>query len=189
MANFDYLESIYTNISDTNFSLTVSIFSLVMYCLLLKKANESGWKILIPYYGEYTIFKIAKKKSLFWWQLMIGIITTIVSVTLLGLSIFMLETEGETAGLLISSVVCSILILILSIALIIINVKRSVGLAKVFGQTTAFGIGILFLEPIFIAIMALNKDIKYIETETSRYNDFSDKDSDFCTYENQFDKF
>ena len=40
-----------------------------------------------------------------------------------------------------------------------------------------------------VCVFVESKDIKYIETETSRYNDFSDKDSDFYTYEDQFDKF
>lgn len=180
MTDLNYLESIYSSLPDTNFSLIISIFSLVMYWMLLEKAGENGWKILIPYYSEYTIFKIAKKRNLFWWQLVIGIVTVISAITLLTMSIFMIEAESEMSGLVTGCIINSVLIFILSIVLFVIKVKRSIGLSKAFGQSTAFGVGILFIEPVFIAIIALNTNIQYVQGQSM----LNDENAIF--YENEF---
>lgn len=186
MTILNYFENLYDAMSSINISVVVQIFSFIMYWLLFEKAKEQGWKSLIPYYNEYIIFKIAKKKKLFWWQLAIGAIALIGTAILFGISVFMFNTAEEITGLVIGYIISGILLFVAVIILLVIKVKRSIGLAKAFGQTTAFGIGIFFLEPIFIAIIAISKDIKYIESNNIVSNNFIEDTVDLHTYENQF---
>ena len=53
---------------------------------------------------------------------------------------------------------------------LIYNVK----LAKSFGQTVGFGIGLWFLSPVFTAIIAFSSDIKYVGPSVKGDLDFKD---------------
>ena len=57
---------------------------------------------------------------------------------------------------------------------ILFSISYSIKLAKSFGQTPGFGIGLFFLSPIFTAILAFNKNINYIGTAVNGDIDFKD---------------
>ena len=61
-----------------------------------------------------------------------------------------------------------------SIALVLFAISYSIKLAKSFGQSTAFGIGLWLLSPIFIPIIAFNSDIKYVGPSVNGDIDFND---------------
>ena len=48
------------------------------------------------------------------------------------------------------------------VALMLFTISYSIKLAKSFGQSTGFGIGLALVNPIFVAIIAFDKDIKYV---------------------------
>ena len=57
---------------------------------------------------------------------------------------------------------------------ILFSISYSIKLAKSFGQTPGFGIGLFFLSPIFTAILAFNKNINYIGPSVNGDIDFKD---------------
>lgn len=59
------------------------------------------------------------------------------------------------------------------ILFILFTISYSIKLAKSFGQSTGFGIGLAFLNPIFTAIIAFNKDINYVGTTVNGDIDFN----------------
>lgn len=61
-----------------------------------------------------------------------------------------------------------------SVVVLLFTISYSIKLAKAFGQTTAFGIGLCFLNPIFTAIIAFSNDIKYIGPTVNGDIDFND---------------
>ena len=61
-----------------------------------------------------------------------------------------------------------------SFALLFFEIVLSIKIAKSFGQSVPFGIGIAFLEPIFAGIIAFNKDIKYVGPVVKGDIDFND---------------
>ena len=61
-----------------------------------------------------------------------------------------------------------------SIALVLFAISYSIKLAKSFGQSTAFGIGLWLLSPIFIPIIAFSSDIKYVGPSVNGDIDFND---------------
>jgi hypothetical protein len=57
---------------------------------------------------------------------------------------------------------------------LIFMISLNIKLAKSFGQSEAFGIGLWLLNPIFIAIIAFSKDIKYVGASVNGDIDFND---------------
>ena len=105
------------------------------------KAGVAGWKSFVPIYGDYTEYQIAWSTKWFWINL-------------------------------IASCCCSMLMFIPVIGPIIIaasmcvayfiNVFFNLQLAKAFGKSEGFGIGLIVCGPIFRFLLAFDKDIKYI---------------------------
>lgn len=60
------------------------------------------------------------------------------------------------------------------IALILFVISYSIKLAKSFGQSVSFGIGLWLLNPVFTAIIAFSKDINYVGPSVKGDIDFND---------------
>lgn len=60
------------------------------------------------------------------------------------------------------------------VALMLFTISYSIKLAKSFGQSTGFGIGLALVNPIFVAIIAFDKDIKYVGQSVNGDIDFND---------------
>ena len=61
-----------------------------------------------------------------------------------------------------------------TIALALFSISYSIKLAKSFGQSTGFGIGLWLVNPIFVAIIAFSKDINYVGPAVNGDIDFND---------------
>ena len=102
---------------------------------IFKKAGKPGWIAFIPFYNTYTFFEITWEKG---W---VGVVMTI-------------------APLLIPEDLHAIKD-IFSIIEFVIYITTILKLAKVFGKSTGFTVGLLFLPLIFIPILAFDSS-KYI---------------------------
>ena len=61
-----------------------------------------------------------------------------------------------------------------AIAALLFSITYNIKLAKSFGQSVGFGIGLLIVSPIFMAIIAFSKDIKYVGPAVNGDIDFHD---------------
>ncbi len=61
-----------------------------------------------------------------------------------------------------------------SIALLLFTISYSIKIAKSFGQSVGFGIGLWLINPVFAAIIAFSKDINYVGPAVSGDIDFND---------------
>lgn len=95
------------------------------------KAGEAGWKSLIPYYSQYILFRIVWNTGMFWAFFGASIGSTVFAR--LGLSAF--------------AIICSI-------ATFIIGLIQLNKLSKAFGHGLGFTLGLIFLNPIFVLILA-----------------------------------
>ncbi len=95
------------------------------------KAGEAGWKCLIPFYSTYVRFSFTWDTTYFWIILGIAVVSAIISA----LHIPVIGT-------------------LLSIASIVINIIALHKLSKSFGHDIGFTLGLIFLNPIFILILA-----------------------------------
>jgi hypothetical protein len=114
--------------------LFVTFVALVIYIIawwrLFGKAGEPGWKILIPFYGEYVTYKVAWKPIFFWVALGLGVVG---------------------GGI---SVVMPLFAWVISIAGIVLTVLFYINLAKAFNRGGGFVVGLIFLNLIFLLILA-----------------------------------
>lgn len=150
---------------------------ILTYCIrwfIFVKAGQKGWKALIPFYSDYITYKIA-------WDGRIYLATLIASIasTVLG-SIFGLIAPA--LGMFFSIVLSTVATAAKAIADLILNFK----LARAFGKSDYFFVGLYFLNNVFTAILAFGeceyqgppKDKigvpKFIEKFGKKNNDFVD---------------
>ena len=61
-----------------------------------------------------------------------------------------------------------------AVAVLLFEISKNIKLAKSFGKEVGFGIGITFLNPIFLAIIAFDSSITYKGKEVNGNIDFND---------------
>ncbi len=125
--------------------VVLSIFVIVWWILqiiavwkIFKKAGEKGWKSIIPIYNQVMLFKISGISPWFVLALIILYVLTVVPNTIV-----------------------HFIIMILSM---IIQIYQYCMLAKSFGKGTAFTLGLIFLNPIFLMILGFGSS-KYVGVE------------------------
>lgn len=140
------------------FGLIFAILSIIAYWKIFEKAGEKGWKILIPIYDVYILFKICGIKNWFWAMLCASIIASILMAVNMPPYI-----EDATGYHLDYSVDLSkyptyvIGIVISCVASIIMEVAIAIKLAKAFGKGVGYTLGIIFFPYIFTLILGFGK--------------------------------
>ncbi|HOO28336.1 MAG TPA: DUF5684 domain-containing protein [Lachnospiraceae bacterium] len=128
------------------FCLILYVLYVIAYWKLFTKAGEAGWKSIIPIYNGYILYKIGWQVKWFWIVLGLGVISNILSAI------------GGNSPVVIIIVICTLMSVAAGIISgIIFNLK----LAKAYGKGTGFGIGLIFLNTIFVFILAFG-DSKYV---------------------------
>lgn len=126
-------------------------FGILVNYLVLEKAGERGWKSLIPFYRDYLEYKLYWNKNLYW----INLIMPFVGITCFCIgSILYYNTT-----LLVVTFVLGTILLITSL---IFDIGLKIKKGKCFGESGAFGIGLILLNTIFCAILAFDKKCQYI---------------------------
>lgn len=103
---------------------------------IFTKAGEEGWKAIIPLYNSYVLLSIIKVPQLFWGWLVCIIVANI------NLGTF------SMIGL---------------IGTIVISIITCVKVAKAFGKSGGFAIGLIFLPAIFYPILAFGSSKYQVE--------------------------
>ena len=143
----------------------VSVFMIVVLWFVFVKAERPGWAAIIPFYHSYLANEIAGLKVIWF---IIGMSCAIISSILLTFGIIMtiggLSHDIPTIGTGTSVIGIMMIIVgfLISILPMIWWALIANGIAKAFGQSTGFAVGIFFLSPVFLAIIAWSSDIKYI---------------------------
>ena len=156
------------NNANSLFMLKIWLIFIVVYAIvyviinwfLFKKAGQPAWAALIPVYDMYIFQKIAGLKI--YWLIAVIIfyahsmwLVIIFVNAVVSKDIYIL---AENFWVLESSQIFLILFYVFWAFI-------SVGLARKFGRKEEFAIGIFFLIPIFLGILAFNKRIKYKSVE------------------------
>ena len=161
-------------------NLAVTVLTIIASWIMYAKAGEPGWAAIVPFYSSYVRFKIAGKKKLFWGYLVaciasiVGCILLMYEIIASGLSVMTSgymgsyydstygyggSSIGNHMGMLIFAV---ILVIAAIIAAAVMNILCCVGLSHAFGKGAGFACGLIFLNVIFICIIAFNKNIVYV---------------------------
>ncbi len=130
------------------------VFVIGWYVLILAarwrvftKAGLAGWKSLIPIYSEYCTFKISWKTMFFWIVIAAGIVSGMLTNMMDGQ-----ETVSALVRLLASAA---------GVTVTIINLVMNIKLSQRFGHGILFGLGLMFLTPVFTLILGLG-DSEYL---------------------------
>ena len=169
-------------------NLAVMVLTIVASWIMYAKAGEHGWAAIVPFYSSYVRFRIAGKKKLFWGYLVatigiiVGCIILMYEIIASGLSVMTSSYMGSYydstygyagnrigahMGMLIFAL---ILIIIAMIAALVMNILCCVGLSHAFGKGAGFACGLIFLNVIFVCIIAFNKNIVYVGDGYSNNN-------------------
>lgn len=124
--------------------LALMVFAIVCLWKIFVKAGEAGWKSLIPIYNVYVYYKVAWEGKYFLYLLLGGILVGV--LTGIGLS----GNSGAVAG------IGSFLTVLLYAATTVVSIIASVKLAKRFGKSSGFAVGLILLSIIFQAILAFD---------------------------------
>lgn len=121
------------------------VVQVIAYWKLFTKAGEPGWKSIIPFYNSYILFKIAWSTKFFWLMLAVAVGGGFIGGILAALL-------SETAAVVVAFVM--IVYWIIAVFAIVISIVLCVKLAQAYGKGVGFAIGLVFLNIIFILILA-----------------------------------
>ena len=152
------------------------ILHLVAWCKLFTKAGLPWERMFVPIYGTYWQFKVAESPGIFWINFFSPMLIS--GITLFsGVGIFAATTkavnnysrtsysgsrrvsssaasssalENQVIG---SLSIVGIIVIILAVALFVLNCIWLVRLAKCYGRSGGFAVGLILLYPIFILIL------------------------------------
>ena len=113
---------------------------------MFEKAGEKPWKAFIPFYGEYTLYRLTWSKLLYFVRLWLIALSNL--------------ANPETSGLLAQGVA-----LVLAITAIAISAVSAQKTARSYGKGTGFGIGLWLLPPLYCLIASFGKDGKICTLE------------------------
>ncbi|MBR3368615.1 hypothetical protein IKG45_02370 [Candidatus Saccharibacteria bacterium] len=165
------MSSMFSNL----FSLATAILVIIGTWKILEKAGEQGWKALIPFYNSYTLYKVFWEKKWFWISLIPVALTTIGVVALIGFGVmaFVFANGSSSSNSFVATGIISIIgaVLLMIAGMIfqfVLSVILNVKIAKAFGKTGGFAVGLILLAPIFYMILGCSKDIKYIKSKEAK---------------------
>lgn len=111
------------------------ILNVVAYWRIFTKAGEAGWKSLIPVYNTYVQYRLTWNTKMFFVSLVLSLLTGTLSMI------------GGTAENLSYAI---------SLILAVIQLTALYKLAEAFGRGILFAVGLVFLNPIFLLILAFS---------------------------------
>ena len=134
----------------------IAVLALIAGGKILKKAGESPWKILIPIYGGYCLYKISNSEGIFWGSIVVsvlsGIISRIVASSIVNRHYYGYVSESDLLPLRIITIITGLIIIIMQFV-------YSRQLADSFGKGTGFAIGLFLLFPIFAMILGFGSAV------------------------------
>lgn len=142
-----------TDATNNVYSIIAAVLTIIFMWKIFEKAGEKGWKVLIPVYNTYILFKLVWNTKMFW------VAFFMIFVACIFASVSMININDALSGL------CAILFIITLFVLFIIEVELVFNLGNAFGKGVLFNLGLLLLSVIFCGILAFDSS-KYIGPKT-----------------------
>ena len=139
----------------------ISIINVIGRAMFFKKVGKTIWHALIPVYSIYEYFSV-------FWKGIYGILQFALSL----LINLLLPTDVRLFKTGLTGTIC----ILLFIARIILSSIAKIKLAKSFNRDSLFALCLMFMEPVFLIVLALDKS-EYYGPTLREYN--SEKLIDF----------
>ena len=165
----------------------LTIFEFVCQCLTVKKSGNPWWALFVPFYSTYVCCKMGKKPKLFWIYLPLEILIYLVSFAALFLYMtFVLQIlaamfyagaagsfaadeilsyieEATESGIIPLPVIIVLsAVTLLDLAYGVLELILRIAIAKAFGKSGWFGVGLLLIPVVFWAILAFDSSVEYL---------------------------
>ena len=132
------------------------IFVIIALWKIFTKAGIKGWKSLIPIYNLYCAYKMVGL-SPWWilWELLTGTAFSVALTVALGdrAADYFQTANAELPEDVITNGWVIVTMLLTCAVSLYVNIRFAGRLAKAFGKSTGFAVGIFFLQPIFLLIL------------------------------------
>ena len=128
------------------------VLGIIGRWLIFNKMGEPGWKSIIPFLSDYTIFKRVWVTAYFWMMLALGIASSVLP------DFF----SGYTGDYLTQLCGC---------ALFVILFLENIKLSRSFGHGYLFAFGLIVLNPVFTLILGFGSSM-YIGNTTPGVDDY-----------------
>ncbi|MBR5738737.1 MAG: hypothetical protein IKY02_01970, partial [Lachnospiraceae bacterium] len=151
---------------------------------MFRAAGEGGWKVLIPFYGQYTMYKITWNKGIFWVILILtvsGALLTGIGTAIIGVgaasvinsaSLFnpnaFLKAIGNNSGAIIAGTIVIGLGCLVSAAVWVIELIAKYHISKAFNHGFGYFLGLVFFNEIFMLIIGFDSGLTYVGNAADR---------------------
>lgn len=163
------------------FVIIVSIFMIVVRCMLINKAEPGAWwKGIIPIYNRWAVYDISFNRKttilVFILDLVFTFGTTGINIVSRGVTnIANLSTNNNVSAvdgtLLAVTGLFSIIGCVIGLVALVLKGYAHYALAHAFGRETGFCVLAIFFPLIMMAIMAFNPNIEYTEDKLELLQD------------------
>jgi len=133
------------------------VLLVVAHWRMFVKAGEAGWKAIVPFYCDYTMYKLTWNTNMFWFSLiftLLAFFTTAFSGT------YAVSANGQIIIQDGGNFLFDILSFIASIGTLFFTVMLSLKTALAYGKGTLYAIGLVLLPNVFTLIIAFG-DARY----------------------------
>lgn len=117
---------------------------------MFTKADEKGWKSIIPVYSDYTLYKLVWNTKSFW--IFVGL--SLVSSLLTAVSGQYAMVDGQPVMVGGGNAFINVLLFVTSLGVLFYSVMVAVKTAQAYGKGAGFAVGLFLLPPIFSLILA-----------------------------------
>lgn len=148
-------------------SLALTALAIIAYWRIFVKAGEEGWKAIIPFYNAYTAMKLFWKTSIFWIGIGLGVGASIgYGMASYGVVALAIYGGGGNAAVMVIGFILAFGCGITAFVLEIMFLNR---VSKAFGHGAGFTVGLVFLNFIFILILAFSKTERVVSGQQAGY--------------------
>lgn len=156
-------------------SIGLLILTIIANWTVFEKMGEPGWKSIIPYYRDYTLYKNVEHKKLFFLYLAAVIVNLLVTIATSVLSaiktVSIVYHSGAISDMFITALVLDSITLVCAIIILICNVLVNYRLSKCFGGGIPLCIGLILAPFIFVPYLAFT-DRCFDASVVSPYNNY-----------------
>ena len=165
--------------------LFITIFKIVCYFNIFNKSGERGWKAIVPILDIYTRFKLFYKKKAFiiYIIILLALVFSVFMITLCGMELMTYYDGGDPydpawmasipSQLLNSTTAFFFMFIICSLIIFIFELILNYHMTKSFNRGLGFFFGLVFINVVFLAILAFFNENTYIGNLTEKNQNIS----------------
>ena len=136
--------------------LAAAVLTIIGQWKIFAKAGRPGWAAIVPFYSSYILYDIGNLPTAL---VSVNISAFVLGVIQMCLSSAMVFLNINVMPIMIFSSLCTCA----SIACFILSLFANMNIAKKFGKSAGYGVGMTFLPFIFDLMLGCDKNATYSE--------------------------